>query len=173
MHEKPRNLRDHIISLPAVLGFIGFGALSAGLGYINFLFFFVRNNSAIAGAHTNTSIYMRATVLTYVTIVLCQFVNLMLVRTDDQERVFSSYLWSNKKLLGAFVISFFCIFNIMYNPLVRPYFHTGPLSLGDWLWAILAAVICLAVRLLQRYSRKHSRKAVLELHQQVMAGAKN
>ena len=167
MHEKPRNLRDHIISIPAVVGFIGFGALSAGLAYCNFLFYFVRHDSPIVGLSINSGIYMRATILTYVTIVLCQFVNLMLVRTDDQEKVFSSYLWSNKKLLGAFVISFICIFNIMYNPIVRPYFHAGPLSLSDWLWAVFAAVICLVIRLLQRYTRKHSRKAVLELHHQL------
>jgi magnesium-transporting ATPase (P-type) len=107
---------------------------------------------------------MSATILTYLTIVLCQFVNLMLVRTDERERFFTSYLWSNKKLLGAFAISFFCIFNILYNPVVQPYFHAGPLSLADWLCAILAATLYLSIRLFQRYTRQHTRKALFNNH---------
>ncbi len=164
MHDKPRRLKDHIINRHTAAEFVSFGALSASLAYLNFLFFFVRHDETITHVSTKSSVYMSATILTYVTIVLCQFMNLMLVRSDSHEKFFTNYLWSNKKLLGAFAISFFCIFNIIYNPLIQPYFHAGPLSWSDWFYAILAAAIYLNIRLFQRYSRKHTRAALLTQH---------
>jgi len=88
----------------------------------------------------------------------------MLVRSDNHEHFFTSYIWSNKKLLIAFGISFFCILNIIYNPWVRPYFHAGSLTLIDWLTALGTAAIYFALRLLQRHTRKHTRTALLKDH---------
>ncbi|HKR82278.1 MAG TPA: cation-transporting P-type ATPase [Candidatus Saccharimonadales bacterium] len=167
MKDRPRNLRDHIINLAAVREFIGYGFLAAGLAYCNFLFFFARHNLSPMYFSTTNELYGHATILTYLTIVLCQFMNLLLVRTDHREPFFSSYLWSNKKLLVAFGFSFFCIFNIIYNPLVQPYFAAGPLDLADWLLALAAALLYLTIRLVLRSGRKHSRAAVVELHRQV------
>lgn len=167
MHEQPRNLHDHIINRRTVADFVVCGTLTACLAYGNFLFFFRRHHLNIMHIHTGTTQYMSATILTYLTIVLCQFVSIMLVRTDSRERVFTHYLWSNKKLLIAFGISFFCIINIMYNPLIRPYFSAGPLSFIDWAYAFLAAAIFMVIRLFQRYTHQHSRRVVLELHEQL------
>jgi Ca2+-transporting ATPase len=172
MHDQPRKLKNHIINTHTVIEFATFGALSAGLAYSNFLFFFVRHDSPIIHADTKSSLYFSATILTYLTIVLCQFMNLLLVRSDEHENFFTSYLWSNKKLLGAFLFSFFCIFNVIYNPLIQPYFHAARLSPSDWGFAVLAAALYLSVRLFQRYSRQHTRKAVLDLHQQKLSASK-
>jgi amino acid transporter len=87
-----------------------------------------------------------------------------MVRSDNHERFFSRYLWSNRKLLIAFGISFFCIINIIYNPWIRPYFHAGSLTWGDWLTAVLVALIYGSFRLFQRHTRKHTRKAILRDH---------
>jgi P-type Ca2+ transporter type 2C len=164
MHEKPRNLREHILNWQAVTGFVSFGFLCASLAYCNFLFYFVRHDAPIAMTNPEQNIYMSATILTYLTIVLCQFVNIMLVRSDEHESFFTRYLWSNKVLLASFVMSLVCILNIIYNPLIQPYFHAGPLSAGDWFYAILAALLYLAVRLFQRYSHRHSRKQLFNQH---------
>ncbi|HET6924543.1 MAG TPA: cation-transporting P-type ATPase, partial [Candidatus Saccharimonadales bacterium] len=164
LHQPPRKLSDHIINRHAVMEFVGFGFLSAALAYLNFLFFFVRRGLSPVNIDPNSTLYFKATILTYVTIVLCQFLNLLLVRSDEHEKFFSRYLWSNRKLLVAFGISFFCIANIMYNPWIRPYFHAGPLTWGDWLTAVLTAVIYISFRLFQRHSRRHSRKAILRDH---------
>jgi Ca2+-transporting ATPase len=166
MKEKPRNLRNHIINRRAVGGFLCYGLLSAALAYGNFLLFFARRHMSPVYMNTGSEVYQQATILTYVTIVLCQFVNLLIIRTDEREPFFSKYLWSNKKLLLAFGVSFLCILNIMYNPYVRPYFSAGPLSIGDWGMALLAGAIYLSICLLRRYDKKHTRRAIVELHRE-------
>jgi Ca2+-transporting ATPase len=166
MHDKPRSLHDHIINRHAVSGFLRFGAFAAVLSYSNFLLFIARHHATAAHFKMGTSLYAQATTLTYLTLVLCLYVYLMFERSDADEPFFTSYLWSNKKLLLSFAISFFLIFNIMYTPFVRPYFSTGPLSIMDWLLALIAAGVYLLVRLFLHATRAHRREAVLALHRQ-------
>jgi Ca2+-transporting ATPase len=167
MHDRPRRLSDHILNGPAVREFLMFGLLSAAIAYTNFLFFFARRGLSPVSIDKTSALYAQATILTYLTLVLCQFMNLLLVRADEHKNFFSSYLWSNKKLLVAFGISFFCIANIMYNPVIQPYFHAGSLSFIDWLTAVGAAGIYLGIRLMQRHTRKHTRQAVVKLHREL------
>jgi Ca2+-transporting ATPase len=169
MRERPRNLRDHIINAKAISGFIGFGALAAGLSYLNYLFFFMRHHLAAAYIDIKNPLYIEATTLTYVTLVLCLYVYLLFERADAHERFFSSYLYSNRKLLIAFGISFVLIGNIIYNPWIKPYFSTGSLTFLDWLTALGFAAIYMVFRLLQRHTRKHSHTAVVRLHQELRA----
>ncbi|MDL2341535.1 MAG: cation-transporting P-type ATPase [Patescibacteria group bacterium] len=167
MKEKPRNPHDHIINKRAVLGFMGFGALAALLSYGNYLFFFIRHHLSPEFIATDTPMYLQATTLTWLSLVLCLNVYLFFERADAHENFFTSYLWGNKKLLAAFGGSFFLIANIIYNPWVQPYFSTASLSLSDWLTAVVAAGLYFSFRLSQRQTRKHSRHAVLELHHSV------
>jgi Ca2+-transporting ATPase len=167
MREKPRSLKDHIINRRAISGFVSFGALAAFLSYGNFLFFFIRHNLSPAYIDTANPLYMEATTLTYLTLVLCLYVYLMFERADAHEKFFTSYLWSNKKLLIAFGLSFVLIGDIMYNPWVRPYFSAHSLGWTDWFTAILAATLYFCFRLAQRHTRKHSRANVLALHREL------
>jgi Ca2+-transporting ATPase len=167
MREKPRDLRDHIINRTAVSGFIAFGALAAFLAYGNFLLFFVRAHISPIFINTQVPIYHQATTLTYLTLVLCLYVYLFFERADTHGKFFTSYLWSNKYLLMAFGLSFVLIGNIIYNHWFQPYFGTQSLNFVDWLTALGAAGFYMALRLAQRHTRKHSRKAVVALHKQV------
>lgn len=172
MTDPPRNLKDHIITVRSVWEFILYGLFAAGLAYGNFLLFFARHHAVAVHFDPHLALYAKATILTYLTVVLCQFTNLLIVRSDNAASFFSKYLWSNKKLLIAFGFSLLCILNIMYNPVIRPYFNAGPLAVTDWLYALLAAAIYLCVRLFHRYSNKHhSREVVLELHKKLQAQA--
>jgi Ca2+-transporting ATPase len=163
MRDRPRKAEDHIINRRTVFEFVGFGLLAACLAYANYLFFFARNH--ISPVHVGTSVgpYLEASILTYVTLVLCQFMNLLLVRSQGQ-KLFSSYLWSNKKLLSAFAISIFCILNIVYNPLVQPYFGAHALTLADWLCAFAMAAIYTAVRLIHVHTKTTSHKELVRKH---------
>ncbi|HET8992096.1 MAG TPA: cation-transporting P-type ATPase [Candidatus Saccharimonadales bacterium] len=153
MQDRPRNLKDHIITKRSVVGFIGYGFIASALAYLNFLFFFTRHHtSPVSLSNFATSpLYHQATTLTYLTLVLCLYIYLLFERSDRREKFFSKYLWSNKKLLLAFAVSFFLIANIIYNPIVQPYFSSGSLGFIDWLTALAAAFIYLVFRLLQRY----------------------
>jgi Ca2+-transporting ATPase len=175
MRDKPRRLRDHILNRGSVREFAGFGLLSAVLAYGNFLWFFDRAGLSASYIDTTNHLYMQATTLTYVTLVLCQFINLLLVRTDNSEPFFTKYLWSNKKLLWAFGISIFCILNLVYNPVVQPYVRTDGLSVIDWLTALLATGVYLLIRLFIRNLPSHSREDIIGLHHEVhgkQAGAR-
>lgn len=167
MRERPRDLHDHIINPRAIGGFIGFGLLAAVLAYGNYLFFFARHHLSPRYIDLTLPLYHQATTLTYLTLVLCLYVYLMFERADAHEKFFTSYLWSNKKLLIAFAISFFLIASVVYNPVVQPYFGAGPLGLVDWLTALLCAGLYMAFRLLQRHTRQHTRHAVLKLHREL------
>ncbi len=156
MREKPRDLRDHIINRSAVSGFIGSGLLIAMLAYDNFLLFFSRHHMSPRHFDLTAPLYHQATTLTYLTLVLCLYVYLMFERSDTHEKFFSSYLWSNKKLLLAFGLSFFLIGNIIYNPWVQPYFGAGSLNLTDWLTALVCASVYMIFRLLQRSNRNRA-----------------
>jgi Ca2+-transporting ATPase len=164
MHDRPRNIKKHIINTRTIMEFVGYGLFAAALAYANFLLFFARHGLNPRHVAAHGALYAQATILTYLTIVLCQFMNLLLVRTSDREPFFTRYLWSNKKLLLAFAASMACILNIIYNPWVQPYFNAHGLSTMDWLFACAAATLYLLVRLFHRWSLKHSRSAVLELH---------
>jgi Ca2+-transporting ATPase len=166
MREQPRRLQDHILNRASVREFIGFGFLSALLAYGNFLWFFERQGLSPEFIDIGSHIYMQATMLTYVTLVLCQFINLLLVRTEVSEPFFSRYLWSNTKLLWAFGISFFCILNLVYNPIVQPYVRAEALTVWDWLTAVLAAGVYLGIRLFLR-GHHHTHHSVVKLHQEV------
>jgi len=166
MRAAPRRLNDHILNVTSAREFIMFGLLAAGIACANFLFFFTRHHLSPAYIDTNNTLYLSATTLTYLTLVLCQFINLFMVRADRHERFFTSYLWSNRRLLAAFGVSILCILNLIYNPIIQPYFHTAFLDTWDWLTAVTAAAIYLAIRLLQRHTRKHSRAAVLQFHRE-------
>lgn len=169
MREKPRDLHDHIVSKSAILGFIGFGLLAALLAYANYLYFFVRHDLSPQFIPASLPLYHQATTLTYLTLVLSLYIYLMFERASAHERFFTSYLWSNKKLLVAFGISFFLIGNVIYNPWIQPYFSTASLDLMDLMTAIVCAGIYTAFRLAQRHTRKHTRHNVIKLHHEVHA----
>jgi Ca2+-transporting ATPase len=172
MHAKPRNLRDHIVNGPAIGGFIGFGLLAAILSYSNYLLFFARHHLSPRYLDPSLPQYHQATSLTYLTLVLCLYVYLLFERSDAHEKFFSSYLWSNRKLIYAFAGSFFLIANLLYNPWVQPYFSTAALSFVDWLTALAAATLYGSFRLIQRHTRQHSRHAILKLHNEVHRSSK-
>jgi len=166
MQEKPRNIRQHILSTPVILDLVRTGLIMGGLAYANYLLYLWRNGLTPGQINTHSTVYMSATALTYVTICLCQFANIFLRRVSPGTSVFSRYLWSNKHLLAAFGLSLFGILNIVYNPWFQPLFGTHGLSLVDWLYALAAAGIYLFWRQstsIMGYKRDHLRpKAATE-----------
>jgi P-type Ca2+ transporter type 2C len=167
MREQPRNPQEHILNWRSVGDILWCGLLIGGLAFANYLWFFVRNGANPDGVATNSALHITATSLTYVTLVLCLLANVLLRRSE--QGLFTRYQLHNKMLWLAMGLSIFCVLNIIYNPWLTPYFKTGPLDIIDWITAIAAMSIFIAIREFQRWSNKHSRGAVLELHRQRQA----
>lgn len=159
----PRKTAQHQI----IVEIIVFGILAAVIAYINYRLFFVRNGLAPAYIDTTHPLYVQATSLTYLTLVLCQFMNLLFIRSDERKLFFTDYLWRNQKLVQAAAVSFFMLLVIIYNPWLQSFFGTGPLGLWDWIMAILCAATYTGLRVLQRHTRQHTRHEVVKLHHKV------
>lgn len=146
MTEPPRNPHEHIINKRNLIDLAWAGFLMGALGFANFLFLFEREGVSSIGMASTDPLYMRATTLTYITIVLVQWTNI-LSRRCGTDSVFSSYLWSNKRLLiFGYGISIFFLLNICYNPYISPFLSTAPITVTDWGFALLASAIYLGVR---------------------------
>jgi Ca2+-transporting ATPase len=161
MDEPPRNPKDHILTISTIGDLLWCGLLIGGFAFINYLFFFHRNHIDPHGLASGSMIHMKATALTYLTIVLCQLGNIMQRRS--KYGLFTMYQFTNKVLWLAMALSLTCVLAIIYTP-INQYFGAGPLSLIDWLYALMAAALFLGIREFQRYQSQHTRKAVLNLH---------
>jgi Ca2+-transporting ATPase len=169
MSETPRNPHDHILSMTTIPDLV-FGGLLIGLmAYANYLLFFSRAHIDPRGLSTVSLVHMKATTLTYLTIVLCQLGNVFHRRS--RYGLFTRYQLHNKQLWFAVGLSLFFVVNIIYNHRIAPYFGTSALSALDWFYALGATAIFLAVREFQRYTKQHSRKAVHALHPAIKARA--
>lgn len=146
MTERPRNPDEHIFNKHSLFDLAWAGALMGTIAYLNFVFLFFREGMPLTNVDSGSTFYMRATALTYVSIVLCQWMNILSRRAGGRVSVFSSYVWSNKRLLLSYLLSLFLILNIVYNPWVSQFLRTAPLSIFDWILALAGSIIYLAVR---------------------------
>ena len=171
MDSKPRDPKDHILNRFTIIDLLWSGLLIGGLAFANYIFFFWRHGIPAAGADAiDPALYMQATALTYVTIVLCQLLNILQRRSEHG--LFTRYQLHNKALAIALAFSVFSVVNIIYNPLIAPYFGSMPLDAIDWAFALLAAAIFVAVRELQRHAdTHHSREEIIRLHNKSLKSA--
>lgn len=154
MQEAPRKTSDHILNRNTISDLLWCGLLIGGLAFINYLLLFQRSGIDPRGMDSGNIVHLKATSMTYLTIVLCQLGNIMQRRSQDG--LFTVYQFNNKHLWLALGLSLFCVINVIYNPWIAPYFNSGALSITDWLFALSAAAIFIAVRELQRYTRQKS-----------------
>jgi Ca2+-transporting ATPase len=165
MHDKPRSPKAHILTPTSILDLLWCGALIGGFAFCNFAFYFSRMGVSAVGAMQNHPLlYAKATTLTYLTIVLCQLLNILQRRSRGG--LFTRYQLHNRALAIALSVSILCVLNIMYNPLLNHYFGAAPLSAVDWLFAVGAAGLFILIRELQRHANTHhTRDHILELLQ--------
>lgn len=161
MKQPPRKLHNHILNRVSIIDLAWSGLLIGGLAYMNYLLFFWSRGLSAVGVDLHSEIHAQATSLTYLTIVLAQLANILQRRSEHG--LFTRYQLHNRLLWAAYGFSLFCVLMIIYSPL-NSYFASGPLSVTDWLFAILATIIFIVVREIQLHSRKHSRSALFERH---------
>lgn len=143
MKDYPRDPKDHIYNTEAFIDLLTSGLLIGALAYGNFIYFAKRNGiepSALEGSGH----YLSAITLTYATIVLCQFTNILMRRSRGT--TISRYLFSNKQLWMAMGLSLLCVISIVYVPFVQKIFGSDSLSVKDWLFALASAGIYFMIR---------------------------
>jgi P-type Ca2+ transporter type 2C len=157
MTQYPRDPKEHILNGYTFSNMAWTGFLMGLLAFANFLFLFFRSGLSPLHAQSGTLFYAEATTLTYVTLVLISFMNLLAKRVSDTDSVFSPYLWSNKRLLWSFGISFLFVLALVYVPLCNAFLQTAPLTLQDWLCAFVGALLFLAIyESVKAFKRQHA-----------------
>lgn len=151
MHDQPRDVKNHIFNTSTFFDLLFTGTLMGILAYGNYIFFAFRNGVS-ASELMNSKLYLSAVTVTYVTIVLCQLVNILVRRS--RESTLSAYLFTNKQLWMAISFSITCVLIIVYVPFAGSIFGSGALSLEDWCFALLAAIIFFAVKEMDKYSNR-------------------
>lgn len=145
MTDAPRNPSTHIFNKNSFKTILWSGALMGIMAYGNFLLLLVRNNIPILSLTNTNPLYYRATTLTYVTLVLISFMNILSKRVDNTESVFGRYLWSNKRLLMSFAVTLGIISLLVYNHVPNKFLQMAPLTIADWLYAGLCALVYLMI----------------------------
>jgi len=145
MNQAPRNPSDHVFNRKTLISMAWTGLLMGAIGFANFLWLFQRNGFSPWGIQDSNPLYFRAITLTYVSLVLISWMNILSKRTADGESIFSRYLWSNGRLLLSFVFSLILVCGLVYIPIVQNFLSTAPLIWSDWLYAVLGALIYLAI----------------------------
>ncbi len=161
MHEKPRDLHHHILNRQSIIDLLWCGVLIGGLAFANYLMYFWRRGLSAENIELHSLIHAQATSLTYLTIVLSQLANILQRRSEHG--LFTRYQFHNRLLWAAYAFSLFCVIVILYSPL-NSYFASGPLGFIDWLYALAAAAIFIAIREFQRHTSHHTRRALFERH---------
>jgi P-type Ca2+ transporter type 2C len=73
----------------------------------------------------------KARALAFTTLVVFELVWVFNCRSERKD-VFSLPPWTNKPLVIAVISSFLLMLAVIYIPLFQPWFHTMPLTLGEW-----------------------------------------
>ena len=160
MQEPPRNPKAHILSRSNIVDLLWCGLLIGGLAFANYLLFYSRNDVNASQVSAGSLIHMKATTMTYLTIVMCQLGNILQRRTQDG--LFSFYQFHNPKLWLAICLSLFCVANIIYNPIISTYFNASSIGIIDWAFALTSMTMFLLIRELQ-LSLKRSKIATAKV----------
>jgi len=126
----PRKLGEHIVNRRSLPGLFFFGFLMGAAAY--FSFYMVQRGGGTLGASQAAA---------YVTIILVQYMNILSRRATQS--IFSLYLFSNKQLWGAMILTFAIVLILINIPAIGRWFGFEPMALHDWTWPAAGAVMYL------------------------------
>lgn len=150
MIRAPRDKDEHMLNNSTVLE-VGFlGLLMGLLAFINY-YIFASGRVNFTAEHP---LYPRATTITYLTIVICQFINIM-SRRYKFSSIFSSNFFSNRKMIYSLIISIALVLLVIYTP-INSYLEFTPPLTTDWLLIFTAgAIYLLSFEVIKWFKRKN------------------
>ncbi|PIZ70591.1 HAD family hydrolase [Candidatus Peregrinibacteria bacterium CG_4_10_14_0_2_um_filter_43_11] len=128
----PRDLNEHIINRKSLINLIFYGFWMGAAGFFAFIMVYLFGTRTVESGRAAA----------YGAIILCQFMNILSRRTN--RTIFTEYLFTNIQLWGSFLISLIAISILIYVPSVSIWFGFASLSLQDWLFPILGALVFLS-----------------------------
>lgn len=161
-HEKSKRHHRHVR-----LEIVGFGIWAAIATYISFLLYFGYHVISPVYIDTSSELYAQAATVALITLAFCQALNILFTRADDHEHIGTNFLWKNQKLMRAYGISLFLLLNIVYNPVFHTIIGTTNIGFVEWMAAFFCTGIYVGGRRLQRYTRLHTRHALIKLHHEL------
>ena len=136
MTSPPRRRDEHIVNIYSFTEIVFLALLIGGLAFANY--------GILAGdISPEHPLYPRATTTAYLTIVICQFFNIM-SRRYEYTTLFNSNFFTNKKMLYSILISIIMVLIVIYTPFINHYLGFTGVTLGDWVRVILAGFIFLS-----------------------------
>ncbi len=156
MSRPPRDPEERMMDRRSGSEVILLGILVGGLAFMNFILFMQREGT-LSLDDTGLFDYLKATALTYATIVFCQYVNTM-ERRYHFTSLFNRNFFTNRILLGSIVASIGLVLVAIYAPFISDFLLFGGLTIVDWMYVGLAALIYLAafevLKMLRRWQQK-------------------
>ncbi|MFO7819764.1 MAG: cation-transporting P-type ATPase, partial [Halanaerobacter sp.] len=135
----PREQDEHIINQRNTTEVFFLGILMGGLAFINYGLFVSSIDSLTESHH----LYPRATTITYLTIVVCQLINI-LSRRYERSSLFNKNLFSNTKMIYSIVLSIGLVLAVVYIPGLNSYLDFVPVLFSDWIRILAAGGVFLA-----------------------------
>jgi Ca2+-transporting ATPase len=142
MTSPPRKQGDHIVNKKSMAEILFLGALMGSLAYINFAVFMRANGGA--AVEISSAIYRQATTVSYFTIVLTQFINIM-SRRYEFNTLLNKNFFSNKNMLYSLLISTGAVLLVTHTPGLNSLFGFASLSITNWLNIGLSGLVFLSV----------------------------
>ncbi|MBN2789322.1 MAG: cation transporting ATPase C-terminal domain-containing protein, partial [Candidatus Delongbacteria bacterium] len=154
---KPRGRDDHIINKGSSIEIVFFGILMGGLAFANYGYFISRMGSFGEGSR----LHFHATTISYVTIVACQFINI-LSRRYETITIFNMTLFTNRKIIYSIVLSIVMCAVVIYVPGVNTFLKFAPLKAYDLMTIFVSAMIFLfAHEMLKVFKRRRVKSSTL------------
>jgi magnesium-transporting ATPase (P-type) len=168
LKSKPKNPEEQIFNAFSFLGLIGFGVMTATLSFLAYLLYFqIVGVSPLNLTDFNVPLYHQATTLAFLTFSICTMLYIIFERADKHRKVYSDFLIDNPRLIASFGFNILILILVIYLEPLQYVLKTGSLGLMEWLVAIACSGIYVLLCQTQRYTRKHSRRAVIELQKEL------
>src|SRR3546814_864236 len=143
------------------------GLVVGALAFMNYVFYFGRQDVPIELVPADTPLHWKAMTLALLTLAFCQLATFALHRSHHG--LFTRYQLHNGVFWGGSLSVIAVLWLLMYVPGFSGYFKMLPLTLTDWLFALLAVAIYIGIQEFVRYDQRQRRRNVHRLRLEIGA----
>ena len=166
MNLPPRPRSERLLSRPTLKRVAYIGAIQSFFAITGFLYVLLSHgwtwgdSTWMNPASPHYAVYREALTMTQAAIVFGQVANGLGCRTE-RESLFKVGLFTNRFLLLGEAVGIGIILAISYVPFIADIFKTGPLTLVDWAFLVISAVVLFFAEEARKWSlrRKDAKKA--------------